>query len=171
MDLLIVEPLEAEVMAWLSARHSVQFAPELALEPRELRQALYNVRAMIVPACVTIDAQTLDFAPLLCAVGRMSDGAENMDLEACARARVEVVRGVVGTAQAEAEFMVGAVLSQLRHLPVPGEDGQLVSRELGAATVGLVGLSPAVRPMVHVQWLWHQAGWLRPRPACQRRCV
>jgi len=31
MDLLIVEPLEDEVTQWLSSRHSVSYAPELAL--------------------------------------------------------------------------------------------------------------------------------------------
>ena len=49
MNLLIVEPLETDVMQWLESRHELRFAPELALEPRALRQALFNVRAMIVP--------------------------------------------------------------------------------------------------------------------------
>jgi phosphoglycerate dehydrogenase-like enzyme len=145
MDLLIVEPLETEVMQWLEARHAVRFAPELALEPRALRQALYNVRAMVVPPSVAIDAQTLHYAPVLRAVGRISAGAENIDLDACARAGVEVVRSLTASAQAEAEFMIGALLSMLRRVPVVGSDGMLVGRELGAATVGLVGMPPAAR--------------------------
>jgi len=48
MDLLIIEPLEAEVMEWLSARYQVRYAPELAFDPRAFRQALYNVRSTIV---------------------------------------------------------------------------------------------------------------------------
>jgi len=147
MDLLVVEPLESEVMEWLTARHAVRFAPELAREPRGLRQALYNVRAMIVPPSATVDAQTLHFAPLLRAVGRISAGAENIDLDACARAGVEVVRSLTATAQAEAEFMIGALLSMLRRVPVVGSDGMLVGRELGAATVGLIGMPPAARSM------------------------
>ena len=39
MDLLIVEPLEAEVIQWLQSRHSVRYAPELAHDPRGFRQA------------------------------------------------------------------------------------------------------------------------------------
>lgn len=150
MDLLIVEPLEAEVMQWLEARHAVRFAPELALEPRALRQALYNVRAMVVPPSVAIDAQTLHYAPVLRAVGRISAGAENIDLDACARAGVEVVRSLTASAQAEAEFMIGALLSMLRRVPVVGSDGMLVGRELGAATVGLVGMPPAARSMAQM---------------------
>ena len=147
MDLLIVEPLEAEVMEWLSARYALRYAPELANDPRAFRQALYNVRSMIVPPSVTLDAQALHYAPVLRAVGRVSAGAENIDLDACARARIEVVRGLTATAQAEAEFMIGALLSMLRRVPVVGSDGMLVGRELGAATVGLIGMAPAARSM------------------------
>src|SRR5258706_9479465 len=132
MDLLVVESLENEVMEWLTARHAVRFAPELAREPRALRQALYNVRAMIVPPSAAIDAQTLHYAPLLRAVGRVTAGAENIDLDACARAGVEVVRSLTATAQAEAEFMIGALLSMLRRVPVVGSDGMLVDPELAA---------------------------------------
>lgn len=150
MDLLIIEPLEAEVMQWLDARYAFRYAPELASDPRAFRQSLYNVRALIVPPAVTIDAQSLHYAPVLRAIGRVSAGAENIDLEACARARVEVVRGLTATAQAEAEFMIGALLSLLRRVPVVGSDGMLVGRELGAATVGLIGMAPAARSMAQM---------------------
>ena len=147
MDLLIVEPLESEVTQWLGARHSVQYAPELAHDPRAFRQALYNVRSLIIPPTVTLDAKVLHYAPVLRVVGRVSAGAENIDLDACTRAGVEVVRSLTATAQAEAEFMIGALLSLLRRVPVVGSDGLLVGRELGACTVGLVGLAPAARAM------------------------
>jgi phosphoglycerate dehydrogenase-like enzyme len=150
MDLLIVEPLEQEVMDWLDSRHSVRYAPELARDPRGFRQALYNVRAMIIPPTVTLDAQALHYAPVLRAVGRVSAGAENIDLEACARAGVEVVRSLTATAQAEAEFMIGALLSLLRRVPVVTSDGSLVGRELGGATVGLIGMAPAARSMAQL---------------------
>lgn len=150
MDLLIIEPLEAEVMQWLEERYALRYAPELALDPRAFRQALYNVRAMIVPPSIALDAQVLHYAPVLRAVGRVSAGAENIDLDACARARVEVVRGLTATAPAEAEFMIGAILSLLRRVPVAGSDGMLVGRELGAATVGLVGMAPAARSMAQM---------------------
>ena len=75
MDLLVIEPLESEVMQWLESRHAVRFAPELAREPRALRQSLYNVRAIIVPPSAAIDAQALHYAPMLRAVGRVSAGA------------------------------------------------------------------------------------------------
>ncbi len=150
MDLLIVEAIEEDVVRWLDARHSVRYEPALAQDPRAFRQALYNVRALVLPPSIAIDAQALHYAPVLRAVGRVSAGAENIDLDACARAGVEVVRSATATAQAEAEFVIGALLSLLRRVPVVGSDGMLVGRELGAATVGLVGMSPAARSMAQL---------------------
>ena len=150
MDLLIVESIEEDVVRWLDARHSVRYEPALAQDPRAFRQALYNVRALVLPPSIAIDSQALHYAPVLRAVGRVSAGAENIDLDACARAGVEVVRSATATAQAEAEFVIGALLSLLRRVPVVGSDGMLVGRELGAATVGLVGMSPAARSMAQL---------------------
>jgi phosphoglycerate dehydrogenase-like enzyme len=145
MSVLIVEHLDSEVMGWLAERHPVRYAPELALEPREFRQALYNVRALVLPPSVALDAQTLHYAPVLKAVGRVSAGAENIDLDACTRANVEVVRSADASATAEAEFMIGALIQMLRRVPVVSEDGLLVGRELGGATVGLIGMTPGAR--------------------------
>ena len=86
MDVLIIEPLEAEVMQWLAARYSVRYAPELTRDTREFRQSLYNVRALVLPSMLALDVQTLHYAPVLRAVGRVSGGAENIDLDACSRA-------------------------------------------------------------------------------------
>jgi D-3-phosphoglycerate dehydrogenase len=150
MDILIIEPLENEVMQWLAARHSVRYAPELTRDPRGFRQALYNVRALIIPSSIALDGAVIHYAPLLRAVGRVSGGAENVDLDACSRAGIEVVRSQTATAQAEAEFMIGAMLSLLRRVPVEGSDGSLVGRELGACTVGMIGMPPAAKAMVQM---------------------
>lgn len=150
MDVLIVEPLEPEVMQWLGERHAVRYAPELAHDARALRQALFNVRALIIPPSVAIDSQVLHFAPVLRAVGRLSAGAENIDLDACGRAGVEVVRSVTASAVAEAEFMVGALLALLRRVPVVNAEGLLVGRELSGATIGLIGMVPAARALAQL---------------------
>jgi D-3-phosphoglycerate dehydrogenase len=150
MDVLIVEPLEPEVMQWLVERHAVRYAPDLARDPRTFRQALFNVRSLIVPPSVSIDAQALHYAPVLRAVGRVSAGAENIDTDACAKAGVEVVRSATASAVAEAEFMIGALLAMLRRVPVVSADGLLVGRELGGATVGLVGMVPAARSVAQL---------------------
>ena len=142
---LIVEPLDPAVMTWLVARHPVRFAPELARNPAALKKALAQVRALVIPATVALDAEMLAAAPRLKAVGRLSAGVENIDFDACARAGAEVVRPGDATAQAEAEFMIGALLQMLRRVPVVNAEGLLVGRELGGATVGMIGMAPAAQ--------------------------
>jgi len=148
--ILILEPLDPQVMHWLVARHAVRYAPDLARDPRALRLALGHVQALVIPANVTIDAEVLAQAPQLRAVGRLSAGAENIDFDACARAGIEVVRAGDATAQAEAEFMIGALLQMLRRVPIVNAEGLLVGRELAGACVGLIGLSPAAKPMAQL---------------------
>ncbi len=142
---LIIEPLDPAVMTWLVARHPVRYAPELARNPAALKKALAQVRALVIPATVALDAEMLAAAPKLKAVGRLSAGVENIDFDACARAGAEVVRPGDATAQAEAEFMIGALLQMLRRVPVVNAEGLLVGRELGGATVGLIGMAPAAQ--------------------------
>jgi phosphoglycerate dehydrogenase-like enzyme len=150
MSVLIVEPLDPDVVNWLVERHQVRYAPELANDPLAFRQALFRVRALVLPPSLAFDVNTLQYAPMLKAVGRISAGAENINLEACAHAGVEVVRSLNATSQAEAEFMIGALLALLRRVPVATEEGLLVGRELSGAIVGLVGMAPAARSMAQL---------------------
>ncbi len=141
MAVLIVEALAPPVLRWLESRHTIRYVPEYATDPRALRAALGDARAIVVPPSVPVDAELLRAAPKLRAIGRVSAGAENIDLDACRRANVEVVRRPAASDPAEAEFVIGALLSMLRRLPVIDPDGLPVGRELGAATVGLLGVS------------------------------
>jgi phosphoglycerate dehydrogenase-like enzyme len=144
MDVLSVESLDGEVLAWLGERHAVRVAPELAQDVAAFRATLVRARAAIVPPALSIDAELLQRAPRLRIVGRLTRGAENIDLDACARAGVEVVRPASASAPAEAEFAIAALLQMLRRVPIVSPEGLLVGRELNGCTVGLVGMCPAV---------------------------
>jgi D-3-phosphoglycerate dehydrogenase / 2-oxoglutarate reductase len=150
MTVLILEPLEAEVVQWLAERHDACFAPELVGDTRGLQAALRESRALIAPPEVRVDAELLRGAPTLCAIGRASGGAENIDIEACRKAGVEVVRSQSSTASAEAEFAIGALLSLLRRVPVEGSDGLKVGRELGCSTIGLLGMTPTAQVLAQL---------------------
>ena len=150
MDVLIVEPLDADVLSWLGARHSVRVAPELAHDANLLRAALSQARALITPPSVALDAAVLMRAPRLRLVGRLSMGAENIDLDACARAGIEVVRPASASAVAEAEFVIGALLQMLRRVPIINGEGLLVGRELGGSVVGLIGITPSIKPLARL---------------------
>jgi phosphoglycerate dehydrogenase-like enzyme len=145
MDVLIVEPLDVDVLQWLSERHAVLLVPELAHDPQGFRRALGRARAVVIPPSVALDAAALSRAPQLRIVGRLSVGAENIDMEACSRAGIEVVRPASASAVAEAEFVIGALLQMLRRVPILNSEGLLVGRELGGLTVGIVGVTPAVK--------------------------
>jgi D-3-phosphoglycerate dehydrogenase / 2-oxoglutarate reductase len=150
MTVLILEPLEAEVVQWLAERHDACFAPELVGNTRALLAALRASRALIAPPEVRVDAELLRGAPTLCAIGRASGGAENIDIEACRKAGVEVVRSQSSTASAEAEFAIAALLSLLRRVPVEGSDGLKVGRELGCSTVGVLGMTPTAQVLAQL---------------------
>ena len=150
MDVLIVERLNPEVQNWLEARHSVLLGPELAHDPVAFRATLAQARAAIIPPSVSLDAHTLQRSPQLRIVGRLSGGPENIDLEACARAGIEVVRPASASAVAEAEFLIGAMLQMLRRVPIVNDEGLLVGRELSGATIGVVGMTPAVKPLAQL---------------------
>jgi phosphoglycerate dehydrogenase-like enzyme len=147
MDVLIVEPIDSDVLQWLGARHATHYGPELALDARALREALAAARAVVIPPAVPLDAAALRAAARLRVVGRLSVGAENIDLEACARTGIEVVRPASAGAVAEAEFVVGALLQMLRRVPIISDEGLLVGRELGGSIVGVVGMTPALKPL------------------------
>lgn len=150
MDVLIVEPLDPEVLDWLSARHAVRYAPELAQDPRAFRKAMWQARAVLIPPSVALDGEALLQAPMLRAIGRLSAGAENIDLEACSRAGIEVVRPLTASATAEAEFVIGSLLQMLRRVPIVNAEGLLVGRELGDATIGIIGMAPAAKPLAQL---------------------
>jgi D-3-phosphoglycerate dehydrogenase / 2-oxoglutarate reductase len=147
MDVLIVEPVDAEVLRWLGARHTVQVAPELAQDAPAFRRALGQARAVILPPSAVLDSATLQRAPRLRIAGRVTAGAENIDLDACARHGVEVVRPASASAAAEAEFAIASLLAMLRRVPIINTEGLLVGRELGGSVIGLVGMTPAVKPL------------------------
>jgi D-3-phosphoglycerate dehydrogenase len=150
MSVLILEPLEADVVQWLGERHDARFAPELVGDFEGLVEALQDARALVAPPEVRIDAALVRSAPMLRAIGRASGGAENIDIEACRQAGVDVVRSQTSTASAEAEFAIGALLSLLRRVPVEGSDGLKVGRELGCSTIGLLGLTPTARVLTQL---------------------
>jgi D-3-phosphoglycerate dehydrogenase / 2-oxoglutarate reductase len=150
VDVLVVEPIDRAVLHWLAARHALRYAPELAADPLAFRDALARVRSLIIPPAVSIDGAALQRAPHLRVVGRLSAGAENIDLDACSRAGVEVVRPATAGAAAEAEFVIGALVQLLRRVPIINDEGLLVGRELGGATIGVVGHVPATQPLVRL---------------------
>lgn len=140
MDVLILDTFDTDAARWLSERHVVHHDPGLIADADGLRAALLQARALVAPQSLRVDGGLLGAAPQLRALARVGcQPAAVIDLDACERAGVEVVRNGGAQATANAEFVIGALLQQWRR--------GAAHRELGGATIGLFGMQPAARSL------------------------
>mgnify|MGYP000538270863 CR=1 FL=1 len=54
MDILLLERLVPEAMAWLESRHGVEYRPELASDVSALRKMVYKAEAVVLPRKVVV---------------------------------------------------------------------------------------------------------------------
>jgi phosphoglycerate dehydrogenase-like enzyme len=152
VDILLLERLVPEALAWLEARHSVECRPELAADSSALRKAVYKARAVILPRKVAVTREFLDFAPLLKAVARIHVGTDNTDLEACRDRKVRVIQATTANVRSNAEYLlasllllfrrgIGAALTGDRHAEIR------LGRELNGSVVGIFGLAPTAHTL------------------------
>ena len=152
MDILLLERLVPEALAWLEARHSVETKPELAGDPSALRKAVYKAQAVVLPRKIQVTREFLDFAPLLKAVARMHVGTDNTDLEACRERKVRVIQATTANVRSNAEYLLAALLLLYRR----GIGSSLIGdrhadirmgRELNGSVVGIFGLAPTAHTL------------------------
>jgi phosphoglycerate dehydrogenase-like enzyme len=163
VDILLLESLIPEAMAWLEVRHSLVYRPALGYDERALRHATDQVRAIVVPNHVVINQDFLDFAPKLEVVARMQIGTDNINLETCRDRGVKVLQARSANVRANAEFLVAALLmlyrqgmlSALAAKPAAAADASVpqaptarasptrMGREINGSTIGLLGMGPA----------------------------
>ena len=146
LDILLLEDLAADARQWLAARHQVDYRPELLEDPARLHAQLQQVDALVAPPRLKINGQLLDSAPQLVAVGRIHDGTENIDFEACQKRRVRVIQASSATVRASAEHQLLALLQLFRSglrppTGLPGARG-LPGREINDSVIALFGMSP-----------------------------
>ena len=146
LDILLLEDLAADARQWLAARHQVDYRPELLDDPARLHAQLQQVDALVAPPRLKINGQLLDSAPQLVAVGRIHDGTENIDFEACQKRRVRVIQASSATVRASAEHQLLALLQLFRSglrppTGLPGARG-LPGREINDSVIALFGMSP-----------------------------
>lgn len=152
MDILLLERLVPEALAWLEARHSVDCRPELAADPSALRKAVYKARAVVLPRKVQVTREFLDFAPLLKAVARMHAGTDNTDLEACRQRKVRVIQATTANVRSNAEYLLASLLLLFRRGIASSLIGDRhadirMGRELNGSVVGIFGLAPTAHTL------------------------
>ncbi len=156
MDILLLEALVPEAMKWLRERHTLELAPQLATDPRELRSLLYHARSVVLPRAVMVNRDLLDAAPLLEAIARLQLGTDNTDLEACRERSVRVIHPSTANVRSNAEYLLGCLLNLFRPGMAAALAGQVLGpvrqgRELHGSVVGILGLAPtahALAPML-----------------------
>lgn len=146
MDILLLDDLASDARAWLASRHRIDCRPELLQDPTALRRHLYKIDALVAPASLRINNQLLDFAPRLVALGRLQEGGENIDFEACQRRGVRVIQAASATTRATAEYLLATLLNLFRlgsrlRSGLHGEGEFAPGREINDSVVGLFGMS------------------------------
>jgi phosphoglycerate dehydrogenase-like enzyme len=154
VDILLLESLIPEAMAWLEARHSLAYRPQLAHDRFLLQQNLGDVRAMVVPRQLQINREFLEHAKSLEVIARLSTGSDNVDLESCQELGVRFIQARSANVRANAEFMLGTLLLMFRRgvmsallgrEPNPNQLG----REINGSTIGLLGMGPSAHTVAY----------------------
>ncbi len=152
MDILLVERLIPEALAWLQERHAVDARPELAADPSALRKAVYKSQAVVLPRKVVVTQEFLDFAPKLKAVARLHLGTDNTDLEACRDRKVRVIQATTANVRSNAEYLLASLLLLFRRGIAAAVNGDRhaevrLGRELHGSVVGILGLAPTAHTL------------------------
>ncbi|UUZ69176.1 hydroxyacid dehydrogenase [Polaromonas sp. P2-4] len=152
MDILLLDALVPEAMAWLKTRHSVEYRPELADDLIALRKAAYKSKGVVFPRHTVVTRELLDFLPKLKAVGRLHVGTDNTDLEACKEQGIKVVHASSANVRSNAEYLLGSLLLLYRRGVVSALMGRRhptaqMGRELYGSTVGILGLAPTAHTL------------------------
>ena len=152
LEILLLERLVPEALAWLEERHVVQSRVELAGDMSAVRKAIYKAAAVVLPRRVPITRELLDFAPLLKVVARIQASNDTSDLEACRERKIRVIQATTANVRANAEYLLAALLLLYRQGIGAALAGQAPSeiklgRELHGSTVGIFGLAPTAHTL------------------------
>lgn len=152
MDILLLERMVPEALAWLEARHSVEYRPDLAADPSALRKSVYKTEAMLLPRKVQVTREFLDFAPRLKAIARMHGGTDNTDLEACRDRKIRVIQANTANVRSNAEYLLAALLLLYRRSIGSALAGDRhaevrIGRELHGSVIGIFGLAPTAHTL------------------------
>lgn len=152
LDILLLERMAPEALAWLEERHPVVTRLDLANDASGARKAMYKAAGVVLPRKLAVTRELLDFAPLLKAVARMQSGGENTDLEACREKKIRVIQATTANVRSNAEYLLASLLLLYRRgfaAALSGDRGAEIKpgRELAGSVVGIFGVAPAAHAL------------------------
>lgn len=153
---LVLDPIADEALEELR-RHAV-VTERLGLEEEQLVLLIPPFDAVVLRSGVKITAAVISAADRLKVIARAGSGTDNIDLEAAARAGIEVFNVPGMSARSVAELALGLMLSVARHISVAHAQvkrgvwakSQLSGMELTGKTLGVVGFGPVGQQITHL---------------------
>lgn len=148
---------DAAVEELQSSHHDVLYDPSLVDDPERLIAEVGSADALIVRNRTRLDASVISAAGNLRVVGRLGVGLDNIDLDACSDRDIEVIPATGANSDAVAEYVIASILVLTRGVFTSTDsvlDGEwprtdLVGREIGGRTLGLVGFGDIARRVAH----------------------
>ena len=152
MDILLLDALVPEAVAWLEARYSVQYRPDIVEDMVAMRQVADNIKGVVLPRQTVVTRDFLDCLPRLKAVARLHVATDNTDIEACKERGIKVIHASSANVRSNAEYLLSCLLLMYRRGVVSALMGRKypsvqMGRELHGSTVGILGLGPAAHTL------------------------
>ena len=151
---LVSEYLPDEHLDLLRAQHEIVYDPDLCTDRSRLLDQMAGVEALFTRNRTRIDEELIAAAPHLRVVGRLGVGLDNIDMNGCDGAGVQVIHAAGENAVSVAEYVIGAMLVVTRGVygmtpsMIAGEwprQGHAFGHELMGKTMGLVGYGSIAR--------------------------
>jgi len=152
-DVVISEFMDEAIAMDVLKAFDVLYDAALVDDRAALLASLADARAIIVRNRTQVDAELLDHAPKLEAVGRLGVGLDNIDLDLCKTRNVTVYPATGANDLAVAEYAISAALLLLRGVwqagpqVIAGEWPRSTSmgREVSGKRFGLIGFGSIAR--------------------------
>jgi len=147
-DVAVTENVVGSPMDVLRQDFDVVFDPDLWRDPRRLRAAVAEVRALVVRNQTQVTGEVIRAAKNLTIIARAGAGVNNIDVQAASEAGVVVTYTPDENSVSVAELTIGLVLALARKIPAADRDTRsggwarrrFTGTELGGKTLGVVGL-------------------------------
>ena len=152
--ILVTEYLPDEYLELLRTLHDVEYDPDLCTDRGRLLDRMSGVEALFTRNRTRVDDELLASGHDLRVVGRLGVGLDNIDMDGCELAGVQVVSAIGENAVSVAEYAIGAMLVLARGVygmtssMVAGvwpRQGHAFGHELMGKTLGLVGYGSIAR--------------------------
>ena len=152
-DIVICEFMDEAIARQVLQAFDLLYDPSLVDDRAALFESLRDARAIIVRNRTQVDAELLENAPKLEAVGRLGVGLDNIDLELCKARNVAVYPATGANDLAVAEYVISAALSLLRGAWQASPEvisgkwprGKNIGREASGRRFGLIGFGSIAR--------------------------